>query len=520
MKKALVALSSISLLLTACPEATTPPNSPLVTTLDFSKFDSQQNSLKLRPGKSKKLSLDVEPEYIAVSADSKMAYVTLQESNAIAAIDLSKQSIGKLKSLGLKDHSKEGNGLDASDKDDKVNIKTWPVFGAYMPDALASLSIGGKTYLLTANEGDSRDYGDAFSDETRVSKLKLDADVFPNAADLQKKEALGRLTVSSIDADTDGDGDADRLVAFGARSLSIWDAELNLVADTGDMFEQKTANLPNFNSNGTKDSFDGRSDNKGPEPEGVTTGGVAGKSLAFVGLERVGGIVVLDVSDPTGPKYLSYTHNISPAKDPKSGEAGDLAPEGLLFVPAGDSPSGKPLLIASYEVSGSITIYTVADSGTLILTGRYQASPFQFDEGIAEISAFDKASKKLFVVNGKTGGIDILNLADVSKPAFAKSISLAKYGKNANSVAVQNGVVAVAVQAVTKTDAGKVAFLNTDGTQRAKPVTVGALPDMLTFSPDGKFVLVANEGEPNDDYSIDPVGSVSIINVAKALANK
>lgn len=504
----------ISAALAACQPAPA-PELPKVTTLDFKAFDGKVTT---RPGKSKQFSLDAEPEYITVSSDSKAAYVTLQESNAIATIDLTKGEITGVKPLGLKDHSKAGNALDASDKDTKINIQNWPVYGAYMPDAIASIDIGGKTYLLTANEGDSRDY-DGFSDEVRVAKLKLDATKFPNAADLQKDTALGRLTVSSVDADTDGDGDADQLVAFGARSLSVWDASGTLVADTGDLIERKVAELTpaTFNSEGTTSTFDGRSDNKGPEPEGVTVGTVGGKTFAFVGLERTGGIMVLDVSNPAAPAFVDYAHHLTPSADPKGGAAGDLAPEGVLFIPASDSPNGKPLLVASHEVSGSVTIYTVQDSGKLALTGRWQAEPFAFDKGIAEISAFDKTSRQLFTVNGNTGSLDVLNLADVTKPVFVKSISLAAYGKAANSVAVNNGVVAVAVEAAVKTDPGKVAFLNPDGTEKAPALSVGALPDMLTFTPDGKYLLVANEGEPNADYSIDPAGSVSIINVSEAL---
>ncbi|WP_328774707.1 choice-of-anchor I family protein [Deinococcus aquaedulcis] len=515
---ALPAALALTALLSACvPPAA--PELPLLTTLNFTAYDAQQATLGLRAGKSQKLSLDAEPEYIAVSADSRRAYVTLQESNAVATVDLTRGEIVALKSLGYKNHTLAANAFDASDRDGGVNLKTWPVLGAYMPDAIASLSVGGRTYLLTANEGDTRDYGAAYLDEVKVSGLTLDAAAFPNGAALKADAALGRLVVSKPDADTDGDGDADRLVAFGARSLSVWNADLGLVADTGNLFEAKTAELSasSFNSNGTASTFDTRSDNKGPEPEGVATGVVAGRTLAFVGLERTGGLMVLDVSTPAAPAFVDYRHTVTPAADPKSGLAGDLAPEGLLFIPAADSPSGKALLVASHEVSGSVTVYAVEDSGKLTLAGRYQANPYAYDQGVAEISAYDKGSKQLFVVNGGTGSLDILNLADVAQPRFVKSVSLSAYGRSANSVAVSGGVVAVAVEASTKTDPGKVAFLNPDGTERAPAIAVGAQPDMLTFSPDGKLLLVANEGEPSADYSVDPAGSVSLINVNMAL---
>jgi hypothetical protein len=497
-------------------------DTPLITTLDFTKFDTMQDSLGLRQGKSKKLSLDAEPEYIAITSNNRTAYVSLQESNALATIDLATAQITSLKNLGFKDHSKTGNGIDASDRDgNKINIQNYPVLGAYMPDAIATINIAGGTFLLTANEGDSRDYGAAFLDESRVSSLTLDPTVFPNAAALKTEAALGRLIVSNVDADTDGDKDADRLVAFGARSVGLWDARGNLVADTSDMFERKTAELfpSSFNGNGTNSTFDTRSDNKGPEPEGVTTGVVDGKTFVFVGLERAGGIMVLDAS-LLRFKFVDYAHFVTPAANPNSGTAGDLAPEGLIFISAAQSPNGQALVVASHEVSGSVTLYSVANTGKLTRAGRYQAEPFAFDKGVAEISAYDPNSKQLFVVNGNTGGLDVLSIADVSKPTLVKSISLAKYGRAANSVAVNNGIVAVAVEAVVKTAAGKVALLNTDGTERAPAVTVGALPDMLTFTPNGQFIMVANEGEPNADYTVDPAGSVSIINVTKALSQR
>ncbi|WP_418514383.1 choice-of-anchor I family protein [Deinococcus sp. RM] len=492
-----------------------------MTTLDFTAFDAQRDALKaqgLRDGKSQKVSLDAEPEYITVSTDSKVAWVTLQESNAIATVDLTTGKVTAIKPMGFKDYSKAGAGLDASDRDGGVNIKTWPVLGAYMPDAIASVQVNGQTYLLTANEGDTRDYT-GFGDEVKVADLTLDAAKFPTGADLKLEKNLGRLVVSKLDHDTDGDGDADRLVAFGGRSLSIWKADGTLLADTGDLFEQTTSGLSSFNSNGTRETFDTRSDNKGPEPEGVTTGVIGARTFAFVGLERTGGVMVLDVTDPAKPALVQYSNDIKATETAKSGLAGDLAPEGLLFIPAADSPNGKALLVTANEVSGSTTISAVADDGKLSLLGRHQVTPFAYDKGAAEIPAFDKLSKRLFVVNGAAGGLSVLDVQDPAKPVALPDIPLAAYGKAANSVTVHGGVLAVAVEAITKTDAGKVALLDKDGKELAKPVTVGALPDMLTFSPDGKLLLVAGEGEPNADYSVDPLGTVSVINVAKALAN-
>lgn len=522
MKK--FALLSLPLLVASCgllggPEEKT---RALHTEATLTRFDSQK--LETRAGKSALFSKDAEPEYITVSPDGKTAYVSLQESNALAVLDIASGEFTAVRSLGFKDWSK--SALDASDRDGadkkgRINIQAWPVLGAYMPDSIASYSVNGQTYILSANEGDGREY-EGFGDEVRVKDLKLDSAAFPNSAELQKDAALGRLTVSRVDADTDGDGDADRLVAFGGRSLSVWNAAGGLVSDTGDLFERTVAvQRPSaFNSKGTAESFDTRSDDKGPEPEALTVAQLGGRHFAFVGLERAGGIMVLDVSNPAQPALVQYFNDIDASAVAKEGAAGDLAPEGLLFIPAADSPSGQPLLVSSNEVSGSVSLYAVANDGRLTRAGRYQAAPFQFEEGVAEISAYDPASKRLFTVNGATGGLDMLDISNVSAPRLVGSVDLSRYGSGANSVAAYGGVVAVAVQAKTKTDAGSVVLLDAAGKELAQPVQVGALPDMLTFTPDGKTILVANEGEPNADYSVDPAGSVSIIDVKQALARR
>jgi len=324
---------------------------------------------------------DLEPEYITTDGD--LAWVTLQENNAIAVINIRNGRVRKIFSLGFKDHSKFKNKLDVSDDDGVINIARWPVFGMYEPDALAVFQSGGKRYLITANEGDTRDY-DGFSEEERVADLPLDPTAFPNASELQEDANLGRLTVTTTLGDTDLDGDFDQLYVPGGRSFSIWNATNGaLVFDSGAELEQLIQNLlpDEFNSNHEEnDSLDNRSDNKGPEPEGVTLGKVKGKLYAFVGLERIGGILVLDLSDPKNPEFVDYLNNrhfrdsagepipTCAEFDPPDSEdigdcilsnsaAGDLGPEGIKFVPASDAPKGKPLLIVGNEVSGTTTVY-------------------------------------------------------------------------------------------------------------------------------------------------------------------
>ena len=234
------------------------------------------------------------------------------------------------------------------------------------PDAIASYTAAdGNTYYITANEGDARDY-DFFSEEERVKddEFVLDPTEFPNAADLKEDENLGRKNATTVNGDIDGDGDFDRIFVFGTRSFSIWDAAGNLVHDSGDELEQITAAaLPDdFNSNNDEnDSFESRSDNKGPEPEGVTTGVINGRTYSFLGLERVGGIVVHDVTDPTTPKFVQYINNRDFSVDVEADllAAGDLGPEGLVFISAEDSPNGQPLLVVTSEVSGSVSIFGI-----------------------------------------------------------------------------------------------------------------------------------------------------------------
>lgn len=520
----LSALSLLSLsMLVACQQPA--PVLPIVDTqtvthAKFLDFNGKAEALKTAGvrifGKNNPTpAQDFEPEYIAVSADSKTAWVTLQENNALAVLDIPSGTIREIVPLGFKDHSLAGNGMDVNDADKTIKIQPVKVKGMYLPDAIARFDIAGKTYLVTANEGDAREWGD-FKEETAVSKLTLDPDVFT----AEDTTALSRLNVTS----TLGlkDGKSSELYAFGTRSITIWDASGKKVSDTGDTIEQQLAlkNAANFNANHTSNTIDNRSDNKGPEPEGVTTAKIGEKTFAFVGLERQGGIMVFDVSDPTTPAFQDYLNNRDFNEDLKNfAGASDLGPEGVLFIPATDSPSGENLLVVANEVSGSTTAYTISDAGKLTLKGRYiftEAGKPVLDKGAAEIIAFDQASKRLFVVNGYTKTIDVLDFKDPSKPTSLKQWALDTYGESANSVAVQGGLVAVAVQAKVKTDAGKVVFFDADGNLKGQTV-VGALPDMLTFTPDGKYVLVANEGEPSNDYAVDPEGSVSIVNVQKAL---
>ena len=365
-----------------------------VQQVSFTSFNTQITQLRADGvriyGPGATVAQDLEPEYITFSGDGTKAIVTLQENNAIAFIDIATATVTSIKSLGLKDHSVAGNGLDASDRDGAggvgaINIKTQPIFGMYQPDAIASFIANGQTYYITANEGDSRNYS-GFNEEISVGagSYVLDPTIFPNATTLKQDANLGRLQVTNASGDTNGDGKFDKIQAFGARSFSILNASGDLVFDSGDQLEQITAlqNPAGFNSNGVVANFDTRSDNKGPEPEGVTIGVIDGRTYAFIGLERVGDVIVYDVTNPINPKFVQYIN------DPV-----DRAVEGLIFVSAADSPTGKPLIITASEASNTVSVLQATS------TPNFQLQILHASDFEAGIAAVDDAVRFSAVVN-------------------------------------------------------------------------------------------------------------------------
>ncbi|WP_017294332.1 choice-of-anchor I family protein [Geminocystis herdmanii] len=344
----------------------------------FTAFNDQVDELRASGvrifGPNATVAQDVEPEYIAFSGDGSKAWVTLQENNAVAVVDIATATVESIVPLGFKDHSLEGNGIDPSDRDDVINIRNVPVFGMYMPDSIASYTVNGQTYYVTANEGDARvrptgdgildgfDEGDIYNEEIRLGNddYILDPVAFPNATELKENINLGRLTVTNTLGDTDGDGDFDEIYAFGARSFSIWDSEGNLVFDSGDDLERITAQaFPDyFNASNSNNNFDDRSDNKGPEPEGVTVGKINGQTYAFVGLERIGGVMVYNLTNPETPEFVQYINTRDFEEDPETNLT-DSGAEGLIFISAQDSPNGKPLLVVSNETSNTTTVFEI-----------------------------------------------------------------------------------------------------------------------------------------------------------------
>ncbi len=333
-----------------------------VRTAGFSTFTRQSLEPGVRIfGPNASVSQDMEPEYITVSPDSKTAYVTLQENNAIGILDVDAGRFTRIAALGVKEHWRAGNEFDASDRDNTIAIRTWTVFGMYQPDAIASfVGADNKLYLLTANEGDAREWGD-YIEGARVATLKLDPRNYPNAAELQLPQNLGRLNVSTASGDTDGDGDYDLLHVFGARSFTVWSPNVDLIWDSHNQLEVFNAeSRPGaFNMSHTDNVIDGRSDDKGPEPEAITVGTVGGRTYAFVGMERTSNIAIYDLTNPLSPQFQGLFGNRDTTAATNTAAAGDLGPEGITFIRQQDSPTGKPLLVVANEISGTTTVWQI-----------------------------------------------------------------------------------------------------------------------------------------------------------------
>ncbi|REH37756.1 hypothetical protein DFR26_1538 [Paraperlucidibaca baekdonensis] len=408
----------------------TTPTSLSARTASFRAFNDQVDDLRQKGlrvfGRNATLAQDLEPEYIAVSPDSQTAYVSLQENNALAVVDLATARVSKILPLGYKDHGQMGNGFDASDRDGGMNINVHPgVMGMYLPDAIAVRQFAGVDYVITANEGDSRDWGN-YLEESRVKDLvsgsngtfsdaPLDLAALAGGAILnpatfaycgasmtspgncREDDILGRLKVTwtqGFQRNADGSPKLylsngtlapidtppadtrlmyDTLFSFGARSMSVFLANTGeLVWDSGDFLEQYTGGdlcragvlrdtlcQSFFNSGHDDVALDNRSDDKGPEPEGIVLGQIGAKTFAFLGLERVGGVMAFDVTDPKLPVFQDYLNSRDFSVTKTSKDSGDLGAEGLAFIPSAQSPTGKPLLVTGHEVSGTTSVYEV-----------------------------------------------------------------------------------------------------------------------------------------------------------------
>ncbi|AZZ97562.1 choice-of-anchor I family protein [Pseudoalteromonas sp. R3] len=361
------------------------------TLLGFEAFNDQQAQLQAQgvvfanpTGRTIKgqqintsVAMDLEPEYVTVSKDNRYAYVSLQENNALAIVDLSDNSL-TIKGLGYKDW---GNwSMDASDKDGGINLRKYPgLYGMYQPDSIAAYQWLGANFIVTANEGDGREYffpaaseaectanggldfdeDDgclAYTDEIRAKDLTLAA----NFTDVNNdNDDLGRLKVTTVMGDEDSDGQYERLYTYGARSFSIWDHRGTRVFDSGDEIVRITTALHGEQFNNDEDTNEGdtRSDAKGAEPEALALGQIGERTYAFVGLERMGSILVYDITNPFNVTFTTYL--INRGLEEGADITGDLAPEGMIFVSADHSPTNTPLLVVGNEISGSIAIWSL-----------------------------------------------------------------------------------------------------------------------------------------------------------------
>lgn len=379
---------------------------PRIRTADFHGVPLSGPVRVFTPGAT--VAQDLEPEYITTAGNR--AWVSIQEANAVAILDIRRARFEVVRGLGFKDHGEPANAFDATDEDGAETIEAHPnVYGMYQPDAISAFTVrmpvwghrgwnrarrghdgkgrghgnhddgkgrghgksrgqrGGhgdkgrghgkprgprfvsRTFVATANEGDARDY-DFFSEEERVEDVALDPSVFP--AGTQEETALGRLNVTTTLGDADGDGLYEELYAYGGRSMSLLDHSGRMVYDSGDALERLSFGLDpaGYNTDNEPSDIDNRSDNKGPEPEAVTTGTVGGSTYAFLGAERSGMIYAFDLSSRPGEAELAGWINT---------REDDLGPEGIVFVPARRSPTGEAMLLVTYEVTGTVAAYSV-----------------------------------------------------------------------------------------------------------------------------------------------------------------
>lgn len=334
-----------------------------VTFITFTSFNGQETALRSQGiriyGVSGIASKDFEPEYVTVADNDSVCWVTLQENNAIAKIDLISNTVTQLMPLGYKNYMTGPSMLDASDQTSGIALMNAPVYGMYQPDAVSQYTVNNQIYLITANEGDARAYS-GLNEESRVSGLTLDPVAYPYASQMKQNTFLGRLNATNRMGDTDNDGDIDQIYTYGARSFSIWNGNTGAqVYDSGDQLERITSThpvyAPLFNmSNGTgTGTAKNRSDDKGPEPEGTAVASINGEQYAFLALERIGGAMMFNVSNPASPVYTGYRNHRTVTGGP------DRGAEGIVYIPDSLSPNGHALIILANEVSSTLSIMQI-----------------------------------------------------------------------------------------------------------------------------------------------------------------
>ncbi|WP_235922475.1 choice-of-anchor I family protein [Flavobacterium difficile] len=408
-----------------------------VTTLLFTAYNSQEATLiasgirKLKATST--LSQDFEPEYVTISEDSQKAWVTLQENNAVVEINLATSTFTDIWALGTKDVSLPGNGMDISDTNGQVLIANWPIQAFYMPDAVANYSVGGTTYLVTANEGDEKEYT-GFVERTTVgaATYTLDPAIYPNTSILKQSYNMGRFRVSNLSGNTDADSDFEIINAVGARSFSIFNTTTKqLVYDSGDDFERYTAaNLPSlYNADHENNVAKGRSRAKGPEPEGVTVAQIGTETFAFISLERIGGVMVYNITNPNNVTFVDYKNSRS-----TSAYAGDHGPEGITYIKPENSPNGKAYVLVANEISGTITVFEV-DTNTL--------SAPNFNAEVKTFAIFPNPSQNGIVYFNRVADYELFDVSGkkISEEKEALTIDTSKLSKGIYLVKTSEGIM-------------------------------------------------------------------------------
>lgn len=348
-----------------------------VIDLAFDAFESQRSALIERglrvvaPGRT--LAEDLEPEFIAVSPDGSLAFVTLQENNAIAVIDIPRRTVRSIEPLGFRDCMKPGMGIDPT-VDGVIAPRPVPVLAMYQPDAIAAFEHEGALWLLTANEGEARtgsiDEAIAWREATSTNSATEGRSPPP-----REPAPWSALQVSCVPAPTSFGGAP---CAFGARSVSLWRVDpasgrITQAWDSGEAIERLVAAHAAVRTEpgrSKRPRVDARSTAKGPEPEGIALRTIAGRRLAAITLERANAVVLLDLTEPAQPRFVGFRgerdERVEPGDDAdrdggrdRGAAAGDLGPEGACFIPAALSPTGEDLLVVCNEVSGTTTILRV-----------------------------------------------------------------------------------------------------------------------------------------------------------------
>jgi len=443
-----------------------------VTTLGFSE-DMLQGNVRIKPDSN--AAQDLEPEYVAVNAAGDTAWVTLQENNAVAIVDLNKKEIQSVKALGAVTVADQK--MDISDDGNANPVMNNPanIFALYMPDTIQSYSVNGQDFYVTANEGDDREYGD-YEDLEKAKDLNLSAELQAALDDTDMKK-LRVLT----DLGKNEQGVYEALYMTGTRSFTIWNSAGEAVFDSASDFEEELAAnfAATFNTRvddvdyvdandaeyeesdffkdivdkgmvadqdyeviGDKvyywEGVDARSLKKGAEPEALALHQIGAKTFAYIGLEKQGGFFVYDVTSPENAEMIEYVNHIE--YDKKPSEAGDLAPEGMVAF----TQDSQHYLAVAHELSSTLALFELAQDGTA--TAITSVALGSFDEGAAEIVDYSAADKKLFVTNAETQMVDVIDVADPSNASKVSSIDFSEYADDLQSVSVKNGLLAIAVK--------------------------------------------------------------------------